>query len=306
MDEAAEACGLDPLEFRLRNYAETDPATGRPFSSKALRECYARGRRALRLGRPAARAAADARRRPACSSAGAWARALFPAPMFRGRGPRHAARRRHRAGRDLGRRHGPGRLDRARPDRRRRARPADRPRRVPRRPFRPSRRRRRRRLRPHRDRRQRALRRRQRRGRPARRARHRPPGLAALRRRQRRRRGARRPPPPPRRPEPQRELCRHPRARRPRASSRAAARGARDPADAAGAGDVLARRGLRRGDGRSRPRPGPGQPPRRRLRRRPDHQPAPRAQPAPRRHDLGRLLRAARGGAARPAHRPRR
>lgn len=43
LDEAAFAAGLDPLEFRLRNYAETDPATGRPFSSKALRDCYALG-----------------------------------------------------------------------------------------------------------------------------------------------------------------------------------------------------------------------------------------------------------------------
>jgi xanthine dehydrogenase YagR molybdenum-binding subunit len=43
MDEAAEACGLDPLEFRLRNYAETEPGAGRAFSSKALRECYAEG-----------------------------------------------------------------------------------------------------------------------------------------------------------------------------------------------------------------------------------------------------------------------
>ncbi|SME90507.1 xanthine dehydrogenase YagR molybdenum-binding subunit [Tistlia consotensis] len=43
VDEMAEACGLDPLEFRLRNYAEVEPTTGRPFSSKALRECYARG-----------------------------------------------------------------------------------------------------------------------------------------------------------------------------------------------------------------------------------------------------------------------
>lgn len=41
IDEAAEACGMDPLDFRLANYAETDPATGKPFSSKALRECYA-------------------------------------------------------------------------------------------------------------------------------------------------------------------------------------------------------------------------------------------------------------------------
>ncbi|HVJ43039.1 MAG TPA: xanthine dehydrogenase family protein molybdopterin-binding subunit [Dongiaceae bacterium] len=43
MDEAAEACGMDPLDFRLANYAETEPGTGRPFSSKALRECYAQG-----------------------------------------------------------------------------------------------------------------------------------------------------------------------------------------------------------------------------------------------------------------------
>jgi xanthine dehydrogenase YagR molybdenum-binding subunit len=43
LDEAAEAAGLDPLDFRLLNYAETEPGTGRPFSSKSLRECYAEG-----------------------------------------------------------------------------------------------------------------------------------------------------------------------------------------------------------------------------------------------------------------------
>ncbi|PLP61147.1 dehydrogenase [Mesorhizobium loti] len=43
MDEAAVACGMDPLEFRLANYAETEPGTGRPFSSKTLRECYSEG-----------------------------------------------------------------------------------------------------------------------------------------------------------------------------------------------------------------------------------------------------------------------
>jgi xanthine dehydrogenase YagR molybdenum-binding subunit len=43
MDEAAEACGMDPLDFRLANYAEVEPGTGRPYSSKALRECYAEG-----------------------------------------------------------------------------------------------------------------------------------------------------------------------------------------------------------------------------------------------------------------------
>ena len=43
VDEMAEACGMDPLAFRLKNYAEVEPASGKPFSSKALRECYAQG-----------------------------------------------------------------------------------------------------------------------------------------------------------------------------------------------------------------------------------------------------------------------
>ena len=43
IDEAAYACGMDPLAFRLTNYAEVEPISGKPFSSKGLRECYARG-----------------------------------------------------------------------------------------------------------------------------------------------------------------------------------------------------------------------------------------------------------------------
>ncbi|MDB6454531.1 xanthine dehydrogenase family protein molybdopterin-binding subunit [Falsirhodobacter sp. 20TX0035] len=42
IDEAAYALGMDPLAFRLLNYADTDPSTGMEFSSKALRECYER------------------------------------------------------------------------------------------------------------------------------------------------------------------------------------------------------------------------------------------------------------------------
>ena len=40
IDELAYKLQIDPLELRLINYAETDPETGKPFSSKALRECY--------------------------------------------------------------------------------------------------------------------------------------------------------------------------------------------------------------------------------------------------------------------------
>jgi xanthine dehydrogenase YagR molybdenum-binding subunit len=43
MDEMAYAAGLDPLEFRLRNYADTDQSEKLPFSSKRLRECYRQG-----------------------------------------------------------------------------------------------------------------------------------------------------------------------------------------------------------------------------------------------------------------------
>jgi xanthine dehydrogenase YagR molybdenum-binding subunit len=43
IDEMAHACGMDPLAFRLKNYAEVEPISGKPFSSKALRECYAQG-----------------------------------------------------------------------------------------------------------------------------------------------------------------------------------------------------------------------------------------------------------------------
>jgi xanthine dehydrogenase YagR molybdenum-binding subunit len=40
LDELAYQLKIDPLELRLINYAETDPDNGKPFSSKALRECY--------------------------------------------------------------------------------------------------------------------------------------------------------------------------------------------------------------------------------------------------------------------------
>lgn len=40
MDELALTLGMDPLDLRLKNYAERDPESGRPWSSKSLRECY--------------------------------------------------------------------------------------------------------------------------------------------------------------------------------------------------------------------------------------------------------------------------
>ncbi|WP_310590111.1 molybdopterin-dependent oxidoreductase [Dyadobacter chenwenxiniae] len=43
LDELAYALKMDPLEMRLRNYAESDPERNLPWSAKGLRECYERG-----------------------------------------------------------------------------------------------------------------------------------------------------------------------------------------------------------------------------------------------------------------------
>ena len=45
LDELAYAVNVDPLEVRVRNHAAMDPASGLPFSSKHLLECYAEGAR---------------------------------------------------------------------------------------------------------------------------------------------------------------------------------------------------------------------------------------------------------------------
>jgi xanthine dehydrogenase YagR molybdenum-binding subunit len=43
LDELSYTLGIDPIELRLRNYAEVHPESGLPWSSKALRECYSVG-----------------------------------------------------------------------------------------------------------------------------------------------------------------------------------------------------------------------------------------------------------------------
>ena len=45
MDELAIACGMDPIELRIRNEPETDPETGLPFSSRNLVACMREGAR---------------------------------------------------------------------------------------------------------------------------------------------------------------------------------------------------------------------------------------------------------------------
>lgn len=43
MDELAVKLNMDPIALRLKNYAEKDPTSNKPFSSKHLRQCYAKG-----------------------------------------------------------------------------------------------------------------------------------------------------------------------------------------------------------------------------------------------------------------------
>jgi xanthine dehydrogenase YagR molybdenum-binding subunit len=83
IDEMAQAVGVDPLEFRLRNYAEVEPISGKPFSSKALRECYAQGAASFGwAGRPLA----PRQMRDANGLLVGWGlgTATFPAIMFQG------------------------------------------------------------------------------------------------------------------------------------------------------------------------------------------------------------------------------
>jgi xanthine dehydrogenase YagR molybdenum-binding subunit len=83
IDEMAQACGMDPLAFRLKNYAEVEPGSGKPFSSKALRECYAQG--AERFGW-ASRPLAPRQMRDDAGLLVGWGMgtATFPALMFQG------------------------------------------------------------------------------------------------------------------------------------------------------------------------------------------------------------------------------
>jgi xanthine dehydrogenase YagR molybdenum-binding subunit len=43
IDDLAAQLGLDPIQVRLLNYADRDPDTGQPWSSKSLKQCYQRG-----------------------------------------------------------------------------------------------------------------------------------------------------------------------------------------------------------------------------------------------------------------------
>ena len=120
MDELALACGIDPIELRIRNEPREDPESGNPFSSRNLVACLRTGAErfgwADRAPQPAARrhgavADGDGRRGVDLSRA---------APPVRGERATRAGRQLRRRGR--GRRHRHRRAHRADADRRRCAR----------------------------------------------------------------------------------------------------------------------------------------------------------------------------------------
>jgi xanthine dehydrogenase YagR molybdenum-binding subunit len=83
IDEMAAAQGMDPLQFRLINYAEVEPISGKPFSSKRLRECFAAGAKAFGWdGRPLA--PRQMRGRDGLLTGWGVGVATFPAVMFVG------------------------------------------------------------------------------------------------------------------------------------------------------------------------------------------------------------------------------
>ena len=83
IDEAAYACRMDPLAFRLANYAEVEPISEKPFSSKALRECYEKASNAFGWdGRPVE--PGTMRDKDGMLIGWGMGTALFPVVMFEG------------------------------------------------------------------------------------------------------------------------------------------------------------------------------------------------------------------------------
>jgi xanthine dehydrogenase YagR molybdenum-binding subunit len=82
MDEMALACGLDPLEFRIRNEPDAHPESGLPWSSRNLVECLREG--ATRFGWERRDPTPRARRDGGALVGTGVAAATYPSPRLPG------------------------------------------------------------------------------------------------------------------------------------------------------------------------------------------------------------------------------
>jgi xanthine dehydrogenase YagR molybdenum-binding subunit len=82
MDELALACGLDPIELRIRNEPEVHPESGLPFSSRYLVACLREGAR--RFGWERRDPTARARRDRGWLVGTGVAASSYPSPRFAG------------------------------------------------------------------------------------------------------------------------------------------------------------------------------------------------------------------------------
>ena len=96
MDELSYALGLDPLALRVRNHAERDPESGKPWSSKSLLTCYHEA--ADGSGGRAATGASALGARGTASSDGGWRRPPIRPDSSPASGDRPGPRRRDRLG----------------------------------------------------------------------------------------------------------------------------------------------------------------------------------------------------------------
>lgn len=96
IDELATELKLDPVELRLRNYADKNPETGKPWSSKHLRDCYARGK--AMIGWDARNPAPRAMREGSALVGYGMASTMYPAGRRPPVGARDNLRRRAGAG----------------------------------------------------------------------------------------------------------------------------------------------------------------------------------------------------------------
>jgi xanthine dehydrogenase YagR molybdenum-binding subunit len=82
MDEMALACGLDPVEFRIRNEPDVHPESGLPFSSRNLVACLREG--AGRFGWEPRDPTPRARREPGWLVGTGVAASIYPSPRLPG------------------------------------------------------------------------------------------------------------------------------------------------------------------------------------------------------------------------------